>query len=87
MDMAGKKGEIPEHVRYRLKEFNHPAMNHPIVCIFCSIEDLRAPSINFRYSIVSVLFMTLMAMICGASDWEQVVVMCKGMEEWRNNND
>lgn len=45
-------------------------------------EDPRKPSLSFCHSLTSVLFMTLIAVLCGASDWEQIVVSCEGMTDW-----
>ena len=78
--MAGKKGIIPSHVKQ--KEFIHPQESYSIISIFKKIEDPRKPSLSFCHSLTSVLFMTLIAVLCGASDWEQVVVSCEGMKEW-----
>ncbi len=49
--MAGKKGEIPLHVRERQKEFHHPGKDHPFIAIFENVEDPREPSLSFRYSL------------------------------------
>jgi hypothetical protein len=78
--MSGKKGEIPPHVR--IKKFSHPAADHPVIVILESVEDPRKPSQFFRYSLTSVLFMTLVAVICGADDWPKVVAMADGMSDW-----
>jgi predicted transposase YbfD/YdcC len=80
--MAGKKGEIPLHVRKRQKQFNHPGVGHPIITILEGVKDPREPSLSFRHSLTSVLFMALVAIICGATDWAKVVVMSQGMTEW-----
>jgi predicted transposase YbfD/YdcC len=78
--MAGKKGIIPTHVKQ--KEFTHPQETHSVISIFRRIEDPRKPSLSFCHSLTSVLFMTLIAVLCGASDWEQIVVSCEGMRDW-----
>jgi predicted transposase YbfD/YdcC len=78
--MAGKKGTIPNHVKQ--KEFIHPQESHSVISIFRRIEDPRKPSLSFCHSLTSVLFMTLIAVLCGASDWEQIVVSCEGMRNW-----
>ncbi len=46
------------------------------------IEDPRKPSLTFSYSLTSMLFMTLVATISGATDWAKIVVMSEGMENW-----
>lgn len=78
--MAGKKGIIPNHVKQ--KAFIHPQESHSVISIFRKIEDPRRPSLSFCHSLTSVLFMTLIAVLCGASDWEQIVVSCEGMRDW-----
>jgi predicted transposase YbfD/YdcC len=78
--MAGKKGIIPNHVKQKI--FIHQQESHPIISIFMRVEDPRKPSISFCHSLTSVLFMTLIAVLCGASDWEQIVVSCEGMIDW-----
>lgn len=78
--MAAKKGKIPAHVKK--KEFSHPNTHHPIIYILEGIEDPRKPSQFFRYSLTSVLFMAITAVICGAKDWPQIVVASQGMADW-----
>lgn len=78
--MAAKKGKIPAHVKK--KEFSHPNPQHPIIYILEDIEDPRKPSQFFRYSLTSVLFMVISAVICGAKDWPQIIVASHGMADW-----
>lgn len=78
--MAAKKDEIPAHVKK--KEFFHPNTQHPIIYILEDIEDPGKPSQFFRYSLTSVLFMVIAAVICGAKDWPQIVVASQGMADW-----
>ena len=78
--MAAKKGQIPSHVKQ--KKFIHPNIEHPLILALENIEDVRKPSHFFRYSLTSVLFMVLIAQVCGAKDWPQTVVMCEGMKSW-----
>ena len=80
--MAGKKGEIPLHVKKKKNQFSHPGIELALVKILEEAEDPRTPSPSFRYSLTSVLFMALMATICGAIDWAKVVVMSQGMVDW-----
>ena len=80
--MAAPKGKIPEHVQLKQKKHCDPRVNHPLLIIFSEIEDPRRPSLSFKYPLISILFMTLVAVICGATDWAKVVVMSKGMADW-----
>jgi len=78
--MAGKKGVIPNHIKQPM--FIHPLESHPIISIFMRVEDPRKPSLSFRHPLPSMLFMTLIAVLCGATDWEQIVIACEGMQNW-----
>ena len=80
--MAGKKGEIPEHVMHRQKKICSSEIDHPVIKILSGVEDSRKPSLTFKYPLTSILFMTLIATICGATDWAKVVVMSLGMIDW-----
>ncbi len=80
--MAGKKGEIPKHVKAKTKQIFHPGVEHPIIRIFENIDDPRDPSLFFRHPLTSILFMALVATMCGATDWVKVVVMSQGMVDW-----
>lgn len=66
--MAAKKGEIPEHIKRKKKKFHDPQADHPIIRIFNKIDDPRKPSLTFSYPLTSILFMTLVAIISGATD-------------------
>lgn len=78
--MAGKKGRVPTHIKK--KQFLHPGIDYPFIEALERVEDPRQPSVFFSYSLTSVLFMTLVSMICGATDWPKVVVMSEGMADW-----
>jgi hypothetical protein len=78
--MAGKKGQIPSHVKE--KQFVHPGISQNLIQALENIEDMRKPSQFFHYSLTSVLFMALVAQICGAKDWPQTVVICEGITDW-----
>lgn len=80
--MAAQKGQVPEHVKKNQKEFCNPRADHPVIAVLSGMKDHRKPSLTFRYPLVSVLFMTLVAVISGATDWTKVVVMCQGMTDW-----
>ena len=78
--MANMRGLIPTHVKR--KHFDHPGTDHPIIQTLESIEDPRKPSLFLCYPLTSILFMTLVTVICGATDWPKVIVMAQGMKDW-----
>jgi predicted transposase YbfD/YdcC len=78
--MAGKRKQTPSHVKIR--KFFHPAEELAAISLLESIEEPREPSLFFRHSLTSVLFMTLVSVICGANDWPKVIAMANGMMPW-----
>jgi predicted transposase YbfD/YdcC len=81
--MAGKKGVIPSHVKK--KHFEHPGIDFPVIQLLEGVEDSRSPSLFFRYSLTSVLFMTLVGIMCGATDWPKIIVVARGLSAWMSN--
>lgn len=81
-EMAAEKGKVPEHIKQKQKKFYNPQENHPVIKVFNEINDPRKPSLTFSFPLTSILFMTLMAVISGATDWAKVVVMSEGMVDW-----
>lgn len=78
--MSQPKGKVPAHIKPRA--FNHPGTTSRIVLTLCEVEDPRRPSCNFRYSIVSIIFISLVGILCGAKDWEEIVQAANGMLDW-----
>ena len=81
--MAGKKGVIPSHVKK--KHFSHPGIEFSVIQLLEKVEDSRAPSLFFQYSLTSVLFMTLVGILCGATDWPKIIVIAQGLSPWLAN--
>lgn len=81
--MAGKKGIIPSHVKN--KYFDHPGIEYPVIQLLEKVEDPRQPSVSFRYSLTSILFMTLIGLMCGATDWPKIIVIAQGLTPWLAN--
>lgn len=81
--MAGKKGTLPLHVKK--KHFNHPGIELPIIQLLEQVKDPRSPSLFFRHSLTTILFMTLTGLICGATDWPKIIVVANGLTPWLSN--
>ncbi len=75
--MSQPKGKVPGHIKP--KSFDHPGTASHIVLTLCEVEDPRQPSCNFRHSIVSIIFISLAGVLCGAKDWEEIVQAANGM--------
>lgn len=74
------KGKVPAHIKP--KEFQHLEIGNRIVLILSEIEDPRMPSCNFRHSLVSIVFISLIGILCGAKDWKEIVQAAEGMIDW-----
>lgn len=78
--MSQPKGKVPAHIKPKI--FDHPAKSSRIISVLCEVEDPRQPSCNFRHSIVTIIFISLMGVLCGAKDWEEIVQAANGMIDW-----
>lgn len=78
--MSHPKGKVPAHIQP--KKFQHPETGYRIIQILREIDDPRKPSCNFRYSIVTIVFISLIGVLCGAKDWEEIVQAAEGMIDW-----
>jgi predicted transposase YbfD/YdcC len=77
--MGQPKGKIPAHIKP--KTFHHPKSTQ-LITILSEVEDPRKPSCNFRHSLVTILFVTLVGVLCGAKNWEEIVQCAEGMIDW-----
>lgn len=78
--MSQPKGKIPVHIKP--KKFQHPEIGNRIILILSEVEDPRKPSCNFRHSLVTIIFISLIGVLCGATDWEEIVQAAEGMSDW-----
>lgn len=78
--MSQPKCKIPAHIKPKF--FDHPAKSSRIISVLCEVEDPRKPSCNFHHSLVTILFISLMGVLCGAKDWEEIVQAANGMIDW-----
>lgn len=78
--MSQPKGKVPAHIGRKI--FDHPGNSCRIILNLCEIEDPRKPSCNFRHSLVTIIFTSLVGILCGAKDWEEIVQAADGMSEW-----
>ena len=78
--MSQPKGKIPSHIKP--KSFDHPGKTNRIVSTLCEIEDPRQPSCNFHHSIATIIFISLVGVLCGAKDWEEIVQAANGIVDW-----
>ena len=78
--MSHPKGKVPAHITQ--KSFNHPGITSRIIQTLHEVEDPRQRSCNFRHSLVTIIFISLIGVLCGAKDWEEIVQAAQGMIDW-----
>lgn len=78
--MSHPKGKVPAHIKP--KTFEHPGITNHVVLILSDVEDPRQPSCNFRHSVVTIIFISLVGVLCGAKDWEEIVQAAHGIIDW-----
>ncbi len=78
--MSQPKGKTPAHIKS--KSFNHPEKSSRIILDLCEVKDPRQPSCSFHHSLVTIIFVALIGVLCGAKDWEEIVQAANGMIDW-----
>lgn len=78
--MSHPKGKVPAHIKY--KDFQHPNETDCVISALKEVVDPRKPSCNFQHSLVTILFVSLVGVLCGAKDWEEIVQAAIGMGDW-----
>lgn len=46
------------------------------------IQDPRKPSCNFKHSLPTIILSSLVGVLCGAQDWEEIVQCANGLIDW-----
>lgn len=75
-----KKHQTPQHIEKRRGE--HPQPNLKLIRILEEVDDPRGASCNFQHPLTTILFVTLICSLCGADDWEAIVLQARAMMDW-----
>jgi hypothetical protein len=78
--VAAHKGIIPAYVKR--KTFLHPGQDEAFIQILECVEDPRKASLFARHSLVTILFMVIVANICGVHEWAHIVTFSTGILDW-----
>lgn len=70
----------PKHIQKI--EANHPESDTGLITILNRVSDPRGPSCNFKHPLTSILFIVIVCTLCGANDWEVIVVQAEAMSSW-----
>ena len=76
----GIKGQVPAHIKP--KQFLHPQPTLRLIRILDHIPDPRKPSCNFQHSLTTIVFITILASLCGADDWSVIETLAISMKDW-----
>ncbi|MBA2728954.1 MAG: transposase family protein [Parachlamydiaceae bacterium] len=75
-----KEKKPPTHIQK--KETQHPGSNTRLIKILEDVPDPRGPSCNCKHPLTTILFITIVCSLCGANDWEIIVVQAQAMRDW-----
>lgn len=75
-----KEKKAPNHIK--IKKAQHPAANTKLIQILENVPDSRGPSCNFKHPLTTILFITVVCSLCGANDWEVIVIQAQAMRNW-----
>lgn len=75
-----KKRQAPKHIRKEIG--NHPGSDQRLIQILRNVEDPRGASCNFEHPLITILFTTIVCSLCGADDWETIVLQANAMVDW-----
>lgn len=75
-----KEKKVPSHIK--IKKAQHPAANTKLIQILENVPDSRGPSCNFKHPLTTILFITVVCSLCGANDWEVIVIQAQAMRNW-----
>jgi len=75
-----KKRSAPKHIQKQIG--NHPRSDLKLIQAIDSVTDPRGASCNFKHPLVTILFITIVCSLCGADDWEAIVLQANSMRDW-----
>ncbi|MEX0962062.1 MAG: ISAs1 family transposase [Simkaniaceae bacterium] len=75
-----KKRPAPKHIQKCTG--NHPRPDLKLIQTLDSVTDPRGASCNFKHPLTTILFITIVCSLCGADDWEAIVLQANSMSDW-----
>jgi predicted transposase YbfD/YdcC len=78
--MSRKVLEKLKHLKK--KKRIHLRTDLKIIQILEDVPDPRGFSCNFSHPLTTILFITIVSSLCGANNWELIVVQAEAMSEW-----
>ncbi len=83
MDLfMNKKRLPPRHIHKHLGVTPQPDLK--LIQTLDTITDPRGASCNFIHPLITIIFITIVCSLCGADDWEAIVLQAHSMKEWLN---
>ena len=75
-----KKRLAPKHIQKKTGVSPRPDLK--LIQALDSVTDPRGASCNFNHPLTTILFITIVCSLCGADDWEAIVLQANSMKEW-----
>ena len=75
-----KKRLPPRHIQKHSGVSPQPDLK--LIQTLDTITDFRGASCNFIHPLTTILFITIVCSLCGADDWEAIVLQANSMKEW-----
>jgi predicted transposase YbfD/YdcC len=75
-----KKQRTLKHLKK--EKGTHPQSDLKLIKALEKVEDPREPSCNFSHPLITILFITIICSLCGADEWEIIVIQANAMISW-----
>lgn len=79
-DFMNKKRLPPRHIQKHSGVSPQPDLK--LIQTLDTVTDPRGASCNFIHPLTTILFITIVCSLCGADDWEAIVLQANSMEKW-----
>lgn len=70
------------HLKRQIPSYNHPGQDLKLIQYIQEVPDARGQYCNFKHPLVSIIFIALVSALCGANNWQEVVVVGQSLKEW-----
>lgn len=71
-----------DHLKRPIPSYNHPGQDLRLIQYIQEIPDERGCYCNFKHPLISIVFIALVSALCGANNWQEVVVVGQNLRDW-----
>lgn len=72
----------PTSKHIQIRTGSHPQPDLRLIRILDRVSEPRGASCNFSHPLTTVLFITIVCALCGADEWDHIVLQANGMIGW-----